>query len=224
MTQSVALIGRGRIGAGVAEWLMSAPDYVLTGVAGRGDALPAARLTIDTAGPAALRIHGAAALEQGDLWTVGAAALADPELRAHLESVARRSGHRLRLFTGWITGPALCPPSVSSRLVITQSAPGLAERPGEIFHGPLSQAAEQFPDHLNTATAAALCGPGIAATSIRLVCSPDGGPHVIHARFEMPGQVIESETTFGADGSALHPVTAAIIAALERRADWVSYG
>lgn len=222
--QTVALIGRGRIGAGVAHWLRTAPGYALAGVVGRGNALPPAALTIDTAGPAALRQHGEAALTQGDLWTVGAAALADPATRARLEAAARRTGHHLRLFTGWITGPALCPPGIPARLEITQSAPHLGPTPGEIFHGPLTEAARQFPDHLNTATAAALCGPGMDATTIRLVSSADGGPHVIHARFIMPGQVIETETRFGTDPDAPHPVTAAITAALARRQSWVSYG
>lgn len=222
--QTVALIGRGRIGAGVADWLRAAPGYALAGVIGRGDALPAAALAIDTAGPAALRQHGEAALAQGDLWTVGAAALADPALRARLEAVAGRTGHRLRLFTGWITGPALCPPGSPARLEITQSAPRLGPAPGEIFHGPLTEAARQFPDHLNTATAAALCGPGMDATTIRLVSSADGGPHVIHARFIMPGQLIETETRFGTDPDAPHPVAAAIITALARREGWISYG
>lgn len=221
---TVALIGRGRIGAGVADWLRASAAYELVGVAGRGEAVPPARLTIDTAGPEALRAHGEAALERGALWTVGAAALIDDGFRARLEAAAARTGHRLRLFTGWITGPALCPPGVAARLEITQSAPRLGPAPGEIFHGPLAQAAERFPDHLNTATAAALCGPGIAATTIRLVSTPDGGPHVIHARFAMPGQVIETETTFGTDPTAPHPVAAALIAALARRGAGVVYG
>ncbi len=221
---TVALIGRGRIGAGVADWLRTAPGYQLAGIAGRGAAVPPAQLTIDTAGPEALRTHGAAALERGELWTVGAAALIDTPFRARLEAVAARTGHRLRLFTGWITGPALCPPGLAARLEITQSAPRLGPAPGEIFHGPLAQAAERFPDHLNTATAAALCGPGIAATTIRLISTHDGGPHVIHARFEMPGQVIETETTFGTDPTAPHPVAAAIIAALARRNAGMVYG
>ncbi|GGE13934.1 Predicted dinucleotide-utilizing enzyme [Gemmobacter megaterium] len=220
----VALVGRGRIGAGVAEWLTAAPGFALQGVIGRGEALPAARLTIDAAGPEALRAHGEAALEQGDLWSVGAAALIDPAFRARLEAVANRTGHRLRLFTGWIGGPMLCSPGHSARMEITQSAPRLGPSPGELFHGPLSQAAEQFPDHLNTATAAALCGPGIEATTIRLICTPDGAPHVIQSRFEMPGQLIDTHVTLENDPAAPHPVAEAIIAALVRQRAWVSYG
>ncbi|MFN3292578.1 MAG: hypothetical protein ACK4S2_02295 [Gemmobacter sp.] len=93
--------------------------------------------------------------------------------------------------------------------------------PGPIFAGPLAQAAELFPDHPNSATAAALCGPGIEATTIALRCTEDGGPHVIRASFAMPGQTIETEVRFG---NGPHPVAQAIIAALERRGGWLRYG
>lgn len=219
---AVNLIGRGRIGAGVAAWLAGAPGYKVQAVAGRGDAPPPpAPLTIDTAGPAVLRAQGERLLTQGDLWTVGAAALIDPALRARLAAAAARAGTELRLFTGWVTGPALCPAGAGASLHIEQSAPGLAAEPGPIFSGPLAQAAELFSDHLNTATAAALCGPGIEATTIALSCTEDGGPHVIRARFAMPGQTIETEVRFG---NGPHPVAQAIIAALERRGGWLRYG
>jgi aspartate dehydrogenase len=218
----VNLIGRGRIGGAVAGWLDASDRYRLNARIGRGAAgLPAAPLTIDAAGPEALRAHGPAALAQGDLWSVGAAALIDPALRALLEDVATRHGHALRLFTGWIGGVMLCPPGMPSRLHVTQSAPGLAPAPGLLFEGPLAEAAAVYPEHLNTATAAALTGPGIAATTVALHATAPGGPHRIHARFEMPGQTVETEVRFG-DGP--HPVAAAIIAALARRGAWMRYG
>jgi predicted dinucleotide-utilizing enzyme len=218
----VNLIGRGRIGGAVAAWLGASDRYALQAVIGRGTTgRPAAPLTIDTAGPEALRAYGPAVLAQGDLWTVGAAALIDPALRARLEEVATRHGHALRLFTGWIGSVALCPPGWPARLHVTQSAPGLAPEPGRLFDGPLAEAATRYPQHLNTATAAALTGPGIEATTVALHATAPGGPHRIHARFEMPGQVVETEVTFG-DGP--HPVAAAIIAALARRRAWMKYG
>lgn len=218
---AVNLIGRGKIGAGVADWLRAAPGYALQAVIGRNGAAPPAPLTIDTAGPAALRAFGATLLAQGDLWTVGAAALIDDGLRARLAVVAAQHGTELRLFTGWITGPNLCPSGAGATLHIEQSAPRLGPAPGVLFHGPLAEAAARFPDHLNTATAAALCGPGIGATTITLLSTEDGGPHIIRARFAVPGQTIDTETRFG-DGP--HPVTQAIIAALQARGAWLRYG
>jgi len=214
---AVNLIGAGRIGVEVAQWLRVSDRYTLQGVIRRGETPPPAPLTIDCAGPSALRAHGESCLATGDLWTVGAAALIDDDLRARLEGAS--NGHELRLFTGWITGPALCPPGTPARLHIAQYGPGLAPEPGLLFEGPLAQAAARFPDHLNTATAAALCGPGIAATTIALHSAT--GDHIIRASFQMPGQVIETETRFG---TGPHPVAQAIIAALERRGDWLRYG
>lgn len=220
---TITLIGRGRIGTQVAEALRDLPGYRLSAVLGR-DArdLSPADLVIDTAGPQALRRFGADALRVGELWTVGAAALIDPALREDLWTLARDTGHRLRLFTGWINGPALCPPSVPARLYIRQSAPDLLDRPGVVFNGPLAEAASRFPDHLNTAFATALCGPGIENTRITLWSTPQGGPHRIAARFTMPGQTIRSDIRFDRPGP--HPVASAIVAALARRSDPVRLG
>lgn len=218
----VALIGSGRIGGAVAAWLAAAPDYRLAAVIGRTGPAPLARLTIDCAGPAALRARGACALEAGELWTVGAAALIDADLRAALLAIARRTGHRLRLFTPWIAGPTLCPPGTPGRLHVAQWGPGLAATPGLLFEGSLVEAAARHPDHLNTATAAALTGPGIAATTVSLHATEPGGAHRIAARFEMPGQTVATDVSF--DGTGPHPVAQALIAALDRRRAVLRYG
>jgi predicted dinucleotide-utilizing enzyme len=213
---TITLIGRGRIGSCVAEGLRGLPGYQLLDVLGR-DArnLPAADITIDTAGPQALRRFGARALCHGALWTVGAAALIDPALRDDLLALMRSTGNRMHLFTGWISGPTLCPPGLPAQLFIRQSAPGLADRPGVVFRGPLADAAARFPDHLNTAMAAALCGPGIAATKVTIRSTEAEGPHRIAARFVMPGQTLRSEVRFDRPGP--HPVASAILAALAHR-------
>lgn len=220
---TVTLIGRGRIGSEVADGLRAMPDYRLIAVLGR-DArnVPPAQLTIDAAGPDALRAHGAQALQNGELWTVGAVALADPIVRAQLEELALEHDRELRLFTAWIAGPSLCPPDVPARLFIRQSAPNLPEKPGLVFRGPLADAAQRFPDYLNAATAAAITGPGIEATRVTLVSTPDGGPHTISARFEMPDQTIRTDVRF--DQLKPHPVAAAILAALARRTNPIRMG
>lgn len=220
---AVNLIGAGRIGGAVAEWLATAPGFRLGAVIGRDAAdWPPAPLTLDCAGPAALQAYGARALEGGEVWTVGAAALIDAGLRDDLTAIATRTGHRLRLFTPWIAGPALCPPGVPAALHVSQWGPGLAPEPGLLFEGPLAEAARHFPHHLNTATAAALTGPGIGATTIALHALAPGGAHRIAARFEMPGQVITTEVSF--DGAGLHPVAQALIAALARRGAALGWG
>jgi aspartate dehydrogenase len=217
----VNLIGRGRIGTAVAGWLAGSDDHVLQSIVGRTGQWRPAPLTIDAAGPQALRTYGEALLAEGDLWSVGGAALIDDDLRGRLAEVAGRTGHELRLFTGWIAGPTLAPAGASARLHIEQLAPRLGPAPGLLFSGSLREAAAHFPDHLNTATAAALAGPGIDATTIALHCSEEGGPHIIRARYEVPGQTIRTDVQF--DGGP-HPVAQAIIAALEARGRWLRYG
>lgn len=221
----VVLVGRGRIGGAVADWLARAQDYALVAVLGRGDAdPPAAALVIDAAGPAFLRAQGERLLASTEVWSVGAAALADPDLAERMRAAARAGKGRLRLFTPWITGPALCPAGLAGRLRVHQSAPSLAAAPGRLFDGPLAEAARLFPDYFNTATAAALAGPGIAATHVRLTCTEPGRPHVIWSRFEMPGSRIVTRTRLDVAQGALHPVAAALIAALEARTAPVRYG
>lgn len=149
---------------------------------------------------------------------MGAAALIDDGLRHELAAIAAETGHRLRLLTPWISGPALCPQGWQGHLHVEQTGPGLAPQPGPVFEGPLEHAAARFPDHLNTATATALTGPGIGNTTVALICAPPGGAHRIRARFQMPGQTIETDVLF-TDGP--HPVASAIIAALARRDDWL---
>jgi len=222
---TVNLIGRGGIGAQVGDWLSGASGYRLGAIIGKGAAdWPAAPLTIDAAGPAALREFGERLLAQGELWTVGAAALADPVFFARLRAVAAASGHRLRLFTATVTGPPRCPSGTAARLLVRQSAPGLAPVPGEVFAGPLAEAALRFPDHLNTATAAALAGPGIEATEVRLTSTPAGSPHILAMRLLLPGTAIETEARFDVKPGAPHPVATALVAALQARASWLGYG
>ncbi|MGE3925501.1 MAG: hypothetical protein AB7G13_21415, partial [Lautropia sp.] len=61
-------------------------------------------LIIEAAGPAVLATHGVRLLEHADVWSVSAAALADPALQAALEATGQRTGHRLRLVPGAIAG------------------------------------------------------------------------------------------------------------------------
>ncbi len=221
---NVNVVGRGRIGTAVAEWLEASPDYGLQDVITRDCTdWRAAPLTIDAAGPGALRRWGERLLGEGDLWSVGAAALADPMLSAALEAAATPRGHTLRLFTGWAAGVSLVPRGTAGTLHIRQDAPGLGPEPGIVFAGQLADAALRFPDHLNTATAAALAGPGIASTTIELRSSEAGGVHRMTTEFRTAINTVRAETDFPPD-PPVHPVAAALIAALESRRAWLVYG
>lgn len=221
----IVLIGKGRIAAPLADWITASPDHELLGRTGRDQPPPfeAGALTIDCAGPAALREHGANALRHGDLWSIGAAALASTAFLGELRAIADDTGHRLRLFTGWIGTVRLIPDGMKATLSIEQAGPGLAATPGVLFDGPLAEAATLYPDHLNTACAAALTGPGIAATRLKLVSTPAGGGHYIRSVLETPAGRLESSVDLAAASDCIHPVSAAIIAALEARNHWLEY-
>lgn len=213
----LTVIGRGKIASAVAGSVETIAGLGVVRSIGRGDAVPASTgLTIETAGPDALREHGPRALAMGDLWSVSASALLDEDLRKLLERIGQDTGHKLRLFTGWLAGPSLCLTGTDAQLFITQDAPLLdGQAPGEVFRGPLSEAGLRYPNHLNTATAAALCGPGISATHIILRSTPEGGAHRIAARMIMPSQTLRSEVRFDRPGP--HPVAMALLAALVQR-------
>ncbi|GIX14054.1 MAG: hypothetical protein KatS3mg118_2013 [Paracoccaceae bacterium] len=212
----VSLIGHGAIGRAVAAdlppgWRLGA---VLTRTPGPGRMTDPARflalpcdLIIEAAGPGALRAHGAAALAVAPVWSVGAAALADPALRAALARAAARSGHRLRLFANGIAGvlPA------ARALTVTMRRPGLGPR----RCGTLAELLAAFPDDLNSATAAALAGPGIDRTRVVLEDSGPGGAHEIRAEGRSEaGSWTRVLHLAPEDGR--HPVAAAILEALRR--------
>ena len=124
-------------------------------------------LTIDAAGPQALAAHGERALQLSDVWSIGAAALADDAFRMRLEEAGRRSGPRLWLLPGAIAGLD----GVAAASVVGAATVGLTlARHGTdaAFDGSAREAARTFPDETNIAVAAALAGTGLDATVVRL--------------------------------------------------------
>lgn len=179
-----------------------------------------ADLIVEAAGPEALIRHGVRALGHADLWSTSAAALAAPALAEDLRAAATASGHRLRLLggaLGGLDGVAAAASDPGARLYVTASRPGLADRPGQVFHGPLAEAARLHPHEINFAVAAALAGPGIDRTTITLTDPGPGGAHVLGLRAESRSGVFEATHRLNASGG-LHPVAATIIAALDQEA------
>lgn len=222
MTITVSVIGAGRIGGAVIACLKGAPGFRLGRVLTRsGGADPAsflatpADIIIDAAGPEALRSLGADCLRTADLWTVGAAALIDDALHARLEATARAAGTRLRLFAPWGAGLVQLPAGQATGLTLRISRPGS----GATFCGPLRAAAARFPDELNFAMAAALCGPGVEATQVEM---RDGAPHRLQAELETTCGSFRSSVSFTGQGP--HPTAQSLIAALERLGPGISCG
>lgn len=239
----VSLIGAGRIGKPVLEFLRGSNDWTLVSVLVRtdsttGDAAATTDddaffsidtdLIIDTAGPDALRCHGERALKHADLWTIGGSALRDSGLKRRLQSVGERSGHRLRILPGAIGGldaisALACDPLIT--LNVDVERPGLVGGPGVVFDGSVREGAGRFGDSLNVAAASSLAGPGFDCAHVTLRNLPKNEPHRLSlqaksrygrftASFEVPTKALAS-------GS--HPVAASIIAALVRESQiiWV---
>lgn len=222
---TVSVIGAGRIGAPVVDFVERTPGFALAGVLTRGSGGPwqetliaaGPDIVIDAAGPGALAAYGADVLVRAEFWTVGAAALGDAALRDRLTETARAAGTRLRLFSPWVAGLGQAGPE--DRLEVTMERPGLAP-----WRGPLAEALARAPDDLNSATAAALAGPGIAATVVELRDSGDGGLHRMRAELLTPGARFGSEAVFDGAPGTVHPTAAALIGALGRMGGPLAYG
>jgi len=187
-------------------------------------------LIVEAAGPGALAMHGARALAVADVWTVSAAALADPSLCSALEAAGTQSGHRLRLLSGAIAGldgvaMAFADPKAAlateAALELEIDLPPAPDAPGRLFCGTVREAARQFPDGVNVAVAAAFAGPGLDRARIevnrwparhRLALAASGR----HAR------VLASVEPDAAAG--VHPVAACIIACLRRETQTIWAG
>ena len=183
-------------------------------------------LIVEAAGPQALAMHGARALAIADVWTVSGAALADDRLFQDLESVGRKSGHRLRLVPGAIAGldgvaAAAVDPAVELHLEL-DLPPGDSPR-RVLFKGTAREAAQRFPDGVNVAVAAALAGPGLDRTYVE-VTNP--GPAARHRLS------VSAQSSFGSLGAwteprlagDAHPVAACLIAGLRRELQTVWAG
>ncbi|MFZ1813378.1 MAG: hypothetical protein WBO55_06285 [Rhizobiaceae bacterium] len=230
MTLVVSVIGAGKIGREIIEFVQSSPGHTLgriltrSGVPDTGDAAEffatPCDIIIDAAGPQALRSHAGLVLAHADLWTVGAAALADDGLRAQLAETGQRHGHHLRLFSPWISGISSGEPDASARLHVQAQRPGI----GSPWSGAIREGVARFPNDLNSAVAAALCGPGLDATTVALRDSGAGGAHRIDASYMNATGTFTSSVEFNDLALRSHPTATAIIRALRASDQFLRYG
>lgn len=217
--RTISVIGAGRIGSAVIEHVKHAPGLrlgrVLTrsGDADTGDIAEllagGADLIVEAAGPAALARYGADCLAVADVWSVGAAALADPEILARMDRAALTAGTRLRLFSPWAYGTDTAPRDAVRSLRLRVVRSGLSP-----WRGPVRQAAELFPAEVSFAVAAALNGPGIDWTELEFVDPPEAGLHRIETECVTEAGLITASIRFSATGR--HPTALSLIAALEQ--------
>lgn len=226
----ISVIGAGRIGRQVIGFVNETPGFRISRILTQGGApdtadadlyfAEPADLIIETAGPSALRKFGAWALAIADLWTVSASALADDSFRNQLTEIGKSNGHKLRMFSPWIPGIGHDKQNPVQRLHIRQCGPQF----GENWNGSLRDAVLQFPDDLNSATAAALCGPGIDATSIELVDAGTSGAQRFEAVLTTRFGRFETSAEFMTESIDIHPTAAAIESALLNELRTIQYG
>jgi aspartate dehydrogenase len=193
-------------------------------------ALPAKpNLIVDCGGHAALKAHGAAALEMGiDVLTVSLGALADPTLEAALNAAATRGNARLHLATGAIGGlDALRGASVGNITSVSylgrKPPAGWLGSPAETtidldaiveptahFEGTARDAALQYPKNANVAAAVAFSGIGLDATKVTLIADPtvSSNIHEVH----VAGEFGSFQFTISGNGLPANPKSSALAA------------
>lgn len=232
----VGLIGCGGIGGPIVRALRAGhvPYHVLGAVLARtarsdegvailddpdaffGHALD---LIIEAAGPEAFRAYVPRALGLAEVWAVSPTALANPVVEMQVR-VALRGGHRLRVLPGALVGLDGVRTATAGGLLALEVTVDVAPTVREgavLFEGTAREAALRFPHHVNVAVAAALAGPGLDATWVR-VCRPSADAartlrvraHSAVGTFEAIARprVVRSE--------GIHPVAASILGALHQ--------
>ena len=141
-------------------------------LAGRHD------LIIETGGPAAFRALVPAALERCEVWAVSPIPLADPVVEHEIRRIAARTGHALRIAPGALAafdGIATAMAAGLDRLdVFVDLGAGEAAAPELLFEGTAREVGQRFSEGINVAIAAALAGPGLDATHVRVMRPPRG--------------------------------------------------
>lgn len=226
---TINVIGAGRIGSGVIDYINESEELTLGRVLTRSGSSNLSEpsqffsspsdIIIETAGPDALRAYGQRALEAAEVWTVSGGVLADDSFRDLMIKTARNARHHLRLFSHWIAGADHAPADGSAKLHITQC------RPGAAWSGALSDAAKAYPDTVNSAVSAALCGAGMEASSLELKDPGANGGHRFQASVTTVFGRFDTDIDLGhPEAGGPHPTAAAIIAALRREVSPIQYG
>ena len=193
--KQVGLIGCGAIGRPVARALLAgkAGAHSLAAVLARAprdlDGFPVTDtadrflagghdLIIEAGGPAAFRALVPAALERCEVWAVSPIPLADPVLEREIRGISASTGHALRIAPGALAafdGIATAMAGDLERLeVFIDLGAGEASEPELLFEGTAREVGLRFPEGVNVVIAAALAGPGLDATHVRVMRPPRG--------------------------------------------------
>lgn len=243
----VGLIGCGAIGRPVARALLAgkAGPHVLAAVLARSardlDGFPVTAdadafldadydLIIEAGGPAAFRALVPRALKRCGVWAVSPIPLADAALEREIRRISASSGHALRIAPGALAafdGIATAMAGGLERLdVFIDLGPGEASEPELLFEGTAREVGLRFPEGVNVVIAAALAGPGLDATQVRVMRPPRGTAgrtmgFTVRSRagvFELTARprVVRAED--------IHTVAASLIAMLRRETAGIVIG
>ena len=235
----VGLIGCGAIGRPVARALLAgnAGAHSLSAVLARAardlDGFPVIdavdtflagdhELIIEAGGPAAFRALVPAALERGEVWAVSPLPLADVVLEREIRRISAATRHALRIAPGALAGFDGIATAMAGGLerldVFIDLGAGEASEPELLFEGTAREVGLRFPEHVNVVISAALAGPGLDATHVRVMRPARGSigrtmGFTVRSRagvFELMSRprVVRAED--------IHPVAASLIAMLRR--------
>jgi aspartate dehydrogenase len=193
-------------------------------LAGRDD------LILEAGGPAAFRALVPAALERGEVWAVSPIPLADPAFEQEMRRIAAATGHPLRIAPGALAafdGIATAMAGGLERLdVFSDLGAGKASAPELLFEGTARAVGQRFSEGVNVVIAAALAGPGLDATQVRVMRPPKGTigrtrGSIVRSRagvFELTARprVVPAED--------IHTVAASLIAMLRRETSGIVFG
>jgi aspartate dehydrogenase len=195
VTKRVGLIGCGSIGRPVARALRAgkAPAYSLAGVLARTarqlDGFPVTAdpeaflaggydLIIEAGGPHAFRALVPAALQRAEVWAVSPLPLGDIGLERELRRIAAATGHPLRIAPGALAGFDGLATAMAGGLerldVFIDLGAGDNAEPELLFEGSARAVALRYPEGVNVVVAAALAGPGLDDTHVRVTRPPRG--------------------------------------------------
>src|SRR5262249_31101149 len=171
-----------------------------------------------------------AALERCEVWAVSPIPLADPAFEQEVRRIAATTGHALRIAPGALAafdGIATAMAGGLERLdVFVDLGAGDAPERELLFEGTARAVGQRFSEGVNVAIAAALAGPGLDATQVR-VTRPAKGTIGRTMGFTVRSragifELISRPRAVPAED--IHTVSASLIAMLRREAVGSSWG
>lgn len=243
----VGVIGCGAIGRPVARALLAgkAGPYALAAVLARSarelDGFPVTAdgasflagqydLIIEAGGPDAFRALVPTALQACEVWAVSPIPLADLAFEREVRRICAASGHVLRVAPGALAGYDGLATAMAAGLerleVFIDLAAGDAPEPELLFEGSARAVALRYPEGVNVVVAAALAGPGLDATQVRVMRPPRGtiGRTMGFTAVSRAGTLAVTAKPRVVAAEDIHTVAASLVAMLRRETTGILVG